>query len=207
MAWNTGNSYTITSPVNTALINGIGNDLRTWGGNVDAGGNSLLNCAGIGGLTGANPLILLANGAERMRIQSDGKMGIGLATPGQMLELAAGSICLARSTSGAGPWFVGLGDGNGHIGPGTYFGCGMGIAQDGSNHTTLNFFVSNGAVVAANAMTILPTGAVGIGTVAPTSPLQVIGFVTYASDAAAGLAGLTAGAVYKDSAGGLHVKL
>lgn len=48
---------------------------------------------------------------------------------------------------------------------------------------------------------------IGIGTAIPTAPLQVGGLVTYASDAAAGTGGLTAGAFYKDSSGGLHVKL
>jgi hypothetical protein len=50
-------------------------------------------------------------------------------------------------------------------------------------------------------------GNVGIGTATPTAPLQVVGLVTYASDAAAGTGGLTAGALYKDSGGGVHVKL
>ena len=47
MAWNTGNSYVGGTAVTAALINGIGNDFRTWGGNVDAGGYSLVNCAGV----------------------------------------------------------------------------------------------------------------------------------------------------------------
>jgi hypothetical protein len=50
-------------------------------------------------------------------------------------------------------------------------------------------------------------GSVGIATMSPTSPLQVVGLTTYASDAAAGTGGLTAGAFYKDSSGGVHVKL
>jgi len=47
MAWNTGNSYVSGTAVTYTLMNGIGNDLRTWGGNVDAGGYSLNNCAGV----------------------------------------------------------------------------------------------------------------------------------------------------------------
>src|ERR1051326_8755759 len=47
MAWNTGTSYSGGSPITAALINGIGADFRTWGGNVDAAGNQLVNCGGI----------------------------------------------------------------------------------------------------------------------------------------------------------------
>jgi hypothetical protein len=54
---------------------------------------------------------------------------------------------------------------------------------------------------------ILCATKVGINTGSPTSVLHVAGLPTYASDGAAGTAGLTAGAFYKDSSGGLHVKL
>ena len=64
MGWITGNSYTTTSPVNTALINGIGSDLRTWGGPVDAGGNNLANVA---------------------QLTTTGKVGIGFASPASRL--------------------------------------------------------------------------------------------------------------------------
>jgi len=47
MAWNTGNSYVGGTAVTAALINGIGNDFRTWGGNVDGGGYQLTNCSGV----------------------------------------------------------------------------------------------------------------------------------------------------------------
>jgi hypothetical protein len=51
------------------------------------------------------------------------------------------------------------------------------------------------------------SGQVGVGTSAPTSPLQVMGIPTYSSDSAAGSGGLTTGAIFKDSSGGLHIKL
>jgi hypothetical protein len=45
----------------------------------------------------------------------------------------------------------------------------------------------------------------GIGTAIPKAPLHVVGLVTYASNAAALTAGLTAGAFYTDGAGAVKV--
>ncbi len=47
MAWNTSNSYVTTDPISNTTFNGIGNDFRTWGGDVDGGGYSLNNLVGI----------------------------------------------------------------------------------------------------------------------------------------------------------------
>jgi hypothetical protein len=49
------------------------------------------------------------------------------------------------------------------------------------------------------------TGYLGVGTPSPTSRLQVVGLATYASNAAAITAGLTAGAFYTDGAGTVKV--
>jgi hypothetical protein len=49
------------------------------------------------------------------------------------------------------------------------------------------------------------TGYLGVGTPSPTSRLQVVGLATYASNAAAITAGLTAGAFYTDGAGAVKV--
>jgi hypothetical protein len=43
MAWNTRINYTATDTIGTGFANGIGNDLRTWGSNVNAGGYNLSN--------------------------------------------------------------------------------------------------------------------------------------------------------------------
>ena len=60
--------------------------------------------------------------------------------------------------------------------------------------------VEGGAL--ATAMTILGSGNVGIGTTAPTSPLQVVTLPTYTSNATAAAGGLTAGAFFKVSVAG-----
>jgi hypothetical protein len=44
---------------------------------------------------------------------------------------------------------------------------------------------------------VLADGKVGIGTLTPTSRLQVVGIVEYADNATATAAGLTAGALYR----------
>jgi hypothetical protein len=54
-------------------------------------------------------------------------------------------------------------------------------------------------------MLIGTTGNVGIGTVTPTSKLQVVGLPTYASNVLAVAGGLTVGAFYTDGAGNVKV--
>jgi hypothetical protein len=54
-----------------------------------------------------------------------------------------------------------------------------------------------------SAMHITNSGRVGIGTISPTSPLQVIGVSVFADNAAATTGGLTAGAFYRTSTGQL----
>jgi hypothetical protein len=45
MAWHTGNGYNVGTALTYTLINGIGNDFRNWGDNVDASGYGLANAA------------------------------------------------------------------------------------------------------------------------------------------------------------------
>ena len=57
-------------------------------------------------------------------------------------------------------------------------------------------------------MRITSGGFIGIGGItSPTATLCIGNVATYSSDAAAAAGGLAAGAIYKDSAGGLHIKL
>ena len=75
-----------------------------------------------------------------------------------------------------------------------------------------------GAASPSTRLLINSDGNVGIGVVSPTEKLQVSGTIkatninftglsTYASDAAAGSGGLTAGDVYKTATGELRIKL
>jgi hypothetical protein len=57
--------------------------------------------------------------------------------------------------------------------------------------------IDNGAT---QLVTVLPSGNVGIGTIAPKAPLHVVGLVVYANNAAAITGGLTAGAFYRTGA-------
>lgn len=70
MAWNTGNSYSSGSSVTAALLTGIGNDLRTWGGNVDAGGYTLSNLLALtittGNLTTGGDVIIASGHGVHM---------------------------------------------------------------------------------------------------------------------------------------------
>ena len=56
-------------------------------------------------------------------------------------------------------------------------------------------------------MVINNSGQIGIGTTSPNSKLQVVGLPIHAHDAAAGTAGLTAGAFYHSGDGIVRVKL
>ena len=53
MAWNTRINYTTSDTITTSFANGIGNDLRAWGGNVNAGG---YNLTGLGTAISTGPL-------------------------------------------------------------------------------------------------------------------------------------------------------
>src|SRR4051812_25024819 len=110
MAWHTLNTYISTDAVTDTIMNGIGNDLRTWGGNVDAGGYALANCLSVAGPTGANPLSFNANGSERMRITSAGNVGIGTTTAATKLVVAPSVAYPAPTLGTASGSFSLLGD-------------------------------------------------------------------------------------------------
>lgn len=95
MAWKTrgsggtgGSSWSNSDPFDASIINDINDDLRTWGGNVDANQNSLNNLAGITGVAGAVGLATTGgyNGQILQRIHHTGNAG----SPGTALQLSNG---------------------------------------------------------------------------------------------------------------------
>jgi hypothetical protein len=173
--WTTGYSIALSD------VFAIQDDLATWGGDVNAGGHSLTNLAG---LSSSGAMTFTTAGVERARIASGGNVGIGSTSPAAMLHISQPTFStynLKVQTASA------------------IYGICAGSAGE---------LIVDDVTLGARRLTFLATtGYCGIGTTGPTSPLQVAGIPTYASDAAAGSGGLTAGAFYKDSGGGLHIKL
>ena len=114
-----------------------------------------------------------------MTIGESGNVGIGTATPTSKLEVAGNGLFAGGTEIG--------------IVTNGFYGDGGNIAMrtfPGGGH----YFQSSGG--AATHMYINPAGNVGIGTVSPTSKLQVVGLPSYADNAAAITGGLTVGAFY-----------
>ena len=114
-------------------------------------GNNLI---GGSGSSGSNYLNFNTNGAERMRIDSSGNVGIGTAAPAHKLDIAAGYVKLDAS----------YGYGWGDLNTGMY---GRGTA-DANSYLGLRV---NGS---PNALHIDSDGNVGIGTTAPSQKLSVV---------------------------------
>jgi hypothetical protein len=121
--------------------------------------------------------------AERMRIDKDGNVGIGTSSPSELLELKPGAggdskINMVNS-SGTQKALIGYDNGNGGL---------INLYNDAGTRNV---------VVRGYGDSYFKGGNFGIGTDTPTAALQVVGLVEYADNAAALLAGLTAGAFYR----------
>jgi hypothetical protein len=124
-------------------------------------------------------IVLGTSGTERMRINSDGNVGIGTTAPANLLHIftantgphvklessAADTILsLKNSSAGGREWWVGSG--------GTAAGAGA------------NFYIydaTTGGGAAGVRLAINSSGNVGIGTTAPNAPLQVTGNINAGS--------------------------
>ncbi len=129
-------------------------------------GNNLI---GGSGSSGTNYLNFNTNGTERIRIISDGKVGIGTASPAEKLHV----VGTARfdGTSGAENVYIN----SGAAGSDAY----LWFMEDGSSKASVYHDASEDALVltdGASAATVyVKAGNVGIGTASPTSLLHVYG--------------------------------
>ena len=129
------------------------------------------------------------------------RLGIGTTAPGEFLDVA-GNITLNHFSAGATvDRRVGIGTTGGTV-TGAIHWAGVQFAESSSNDQTLHFWTSADGGAATEKMMIDKSGSVGIGTTAPTSPLQVVTLPTYTSNATAAAGGLTAGAFFKVSVAG-----
>ena len=122
------------------------------------------------------------NYTERMRILSDGKIGIGTATPNRNFEVFGTNPALvirAADENQTSTLFLGTG----YINIGAYKCAIIAAGYTGWSRSKLHFCLNNNgasneyptynATIADAKMTILPSGNVGIGTVTPTSILHI----------------------------------
>jgi hypothetical protein len=198
-----GNTYTF-GPPNCTSSSVNGNAIATGSVVISAGvnmGTSLYNgniyfYAGQGaGYTAPN-----ASNAQRMIIEGDnGYVGIGTSTPAVQTEISAAATELLKLTSTTG----GIGN-KSYIDFLTYTGTGvmgrMGCYDNGSFVGSLVFEVNNSGALngttTTEAMRIVNTGSVGIGTTTPITLLQVNGAIT-SSGGGAYLDGAVDGSNYK----------
>ncbi len=209
---------------NTAIGHNTGKDIvdghhNTFVGyntglGITSGGKNTIIGANVTGLAaGLSNNILLANGdgAVKLRIINDGRVALGSFTPTNSLSFSMGSahkiaiedqgpgaagmdLTVAASSTAFSAVNANVAGGS-HIiqaGVGTGTGTSTILFQNG---TTLG---SGGTLqTMSTKMTILGSGNVGIGTISPTSKLQVVGLIVYADNDAAVAGGLTAGAFYR----------
>jgi hypothetical protein len=123
------------------------------------------NIAGYSGIIFRSSATNISSQTERMRITSDGNVGIGTSSPAQKLEVQSGSVLIrGDGTALFGTYYASAGENTFftlHSGSGNTFHIGNDVA--GTNYNTMVF----------TAATDSTGGKVGIGTSSPGSKLQI----------------------------------
>lgn len=185
--WQASNGFSALSLPDWTALNNLANDIRTWGGDVNAGGNQLQNLAGIGGVAS---VVVSVGSNERGRFRPSGLqvtgVGADLATTGikESICHVTGSLfaglSIHSSSDAAGGWLIGTS-----------------AAGVGDFALVRNQGVG---LLPALRMLITSGGRVGFGMV-PTTQFGVAGLQAYADNNAATLAGHGAGNFYRTSTG------
>ena len=151
------------------------------------------------GTTGASDFVMATDDLERMRITSAGNVGIGTSSPAILTEISGATTELLKLTS----TISGAGN-KSYMDFLTYVGTGvmarMGCYDNGGWLGSLVFEVNNSGTAngttTTEAMRIVNSGFVGIGTTTPITRLQVTGAIT-SSGGGAYLDGAVDGSNYK----------
>jgi hypothetical protein len=130
----------------------------------------------------SNPLIFGTNNTERLRITSDGNLGLGTSSPQKLCEISQSSGTVYDSTNINGlSHELRLANTNTTLNTATslqFVGAGSAISAissvyTGSSSSALTFATRGGSSATPERMRIDSSGRVGIGTTSPTSPLHV----------------------------------
>src|SRR5688500_18526055 len=127
------------------------------------------NATGAGdflGTTNNEPLVVQTNGAERLRVLADGKVGLGLAAPVAELHVQ-GRIASGLDNSVAGTLSL--------LSPDAFAAFHLENGPAGGRPAGRLRFLQGGLPGAGEVMTLLEDGNVGIGLTAPTVKLHVAG--------------------------------
>ena len=197
MAWNTGTSFVAGSAWGATQANGVGLDLRTWGGAVDGGGYNLAN---VGALTCAT-LSATALGAAL------NAAGYSVSNLGNLAFAASKSITgLTTLTMGAGSGTPGINLNGGNSGADGPFISGKAAGVNEWLIASTRCWTAGGAAglalgtLGATGFSVYTNSSARV-TVSSAGVVRLHNTPVYADNTAARAGGLTAGMQYRTAAG------